>query len=77
MQKKRITHCRGCRILLGAAVFLTSTPHTVSLIVVGILVSAVARTLIPNWLERINRRFSRWTSRFGERAERAPLLGGN
>ncbi|KAI7883266.1 hypothetical protein K492DRAFT_235506 [Lichtheimia hyalospora FSU 10163] len=60
-------------ILLGAAVFLTQTPHTVSLVVVGILVSAVARTLIPNWLERINRRFSRWTNRA---SERAPLLGG-
>lgn len=63
------------RILLSAAIFLTGTPHVVSLVVVGILVSAVARTLIPNWLERINRRFGRWTSRWGERAERAPLLG--
>ncbi|ORZ00649.1 hypothetical protein BCR43DRAFT_555842 [Syncephalastrum racemosum] len=62
-------------ILLSAAIFLTGTPHVVSLVVVGILVSAVARTLIPNWLERINRRFGRWTSRWGERAERAPLLG--
>ncbi|KAI9248805.1 hypothetical protein BDA99DRAFT_524516 [Phascolomyces articulosus] len=61
-------------ILLDAAVFLTGTPHVVSLIVVGILVSAVARTLIPNWLERINNRFSRLTSRVGERA---PLLGGH
>lgn len=62
-----------CRILLDAAVFLTQTPHTVSLVVVGILVSAVARTLIPNWLERINRRFSQWTNRA---SERTPLLGG-
>ncbi|ORZ09933.1 hypothetical protein BCR42DRAFT_423377 [Absidia repens] len=31
----------------------------VSLIVVGILNRSVARTLIPNWLERVNRRFDR------------------
>ena len=54
--------------------FLTGTPHTVSLIVVGVLVSAVARALIPNWLERVNQHFSRFTSRVGERA---PLLGGH
>ncbi|KAI8370419.1 uncharacterized protein BYT42DRAFT_87974 [Radiomyces spectabilis] len=60
-------------ILLGAAVFLNELPHTVSLIVVGILLSAVARTLIPNWLERINRRFGHWTDRIGERT---PLLPG-
>lgn len=59
------------RILLGAAVFLVDTPHIVSLIVVGILVSAVARTLIPNWLDRFNRRFSTWANRLGERT---PLL---
>ncbi|KAI8990771.1 hypothetical protein BDF20DRAFT_627 [Mycotypha africana] len=60
-------------ILLGAAVFLTATtPHTVSLVVVGILVSAVARTLIPKWLEKLNRRFASWTNRLGERT---PLLG--
>ncbi|KAF7732509.1 hypothetical protein EC973_003255 [Apophysomyces ossiformis] len=59
-------------ILLGAAVFLNDAPHTVSLVVVGILINAVARTLIPDWLERINRRFSRWTDRLGERT---PLLG--
>ncbi|KAG1048835.1 hypothetical protein G6F43_008797 [Rhizopus delemar] len=58
-------------ILLGAAVFLDDAPHTVSLIVVGVLISAVARTLIPNWLERFNRRFSRWANRIGERT---PLL---
>ncbi|KAG2198511.1 uncharacterized protein EV154DRAFT_63947 [Mucor mucedo] len=58
-------------ILLGAAVFLVDTPHIVSLIVVGILVSAVARTLIPNWLDRFNRRFSTWANRLGERT---PLL---
>jgi hypothetical protein len=59
------------RILLGAAVFLDDAPHTVSLIVVGVLISAVARTLIPNWLDRFNRRFSRWANRIGERT---PLL---
>ncbi|CAO3695676.1 unnamed protein product [Rhizopus stolonifer] len=58
-------------ILLGTAVFLEGAPHTVSLIVVGVLVSAVARTLIPNWLNRFNRRFSRWANRIGERT---PLL---
>jgi len=60
------------RILLGAAVFLSDVPHTTSLIVVGILISAVARTLIPNWLDRFNRRFSSWANRLGERT---PLLG--
>ncbi|KAI8887342.1 hypothetical protein K501DRAFT_321410 [Backusella circina FSU 941] len=60
-------------ILLGAAVFLHDAPHTFALIVVGILVSAVARALIPGWLERFNRRFSRWTDRLGERT---PLLSG-
>ncbi|KAI9312414.1 hypothetical protein BX666DRAFT_2020956 [Dichotomocladium elegans] len=60
-------------ILLVAAVFLTGTPHVVSLVVVGILVSAVARALIPNWLVRINRRFSHYANRA---SERAPLLGG-
>ncbi|GAN11445.1 hypothetical protein MAM1_0607d11008 [Mucor ambiguus] len=59
-------------ILLGAAVFLSNVPHTTSLIVVGILISAVARTLIPNWLDRFNRRFSSWANRLGERT---PLLG--
>ncbi|KAI9282652.1 hypothetical protein BY458DRAFT_496876 [Sporodiniella umbellata] len=58
-------------ILLGAAVFLEGAPHTVALIVVGVLVSAVARTLIPNWLERLNRRFSHWLNGIGERT---PLL---
>jgi urea transporter len=62
------------RILLGAAVFLHDAPHTFALIVVGILVSAVARALIPGWLERFNRRFSRWTDRLGERT---PLLSGH
>ncbi|OBZ87214.1 hypothetical protein A0J61_04732 [Choanephora cucurbitarum] len=61
-------------ILLGAAVFLTSTAHTTALIVVGILISAVARTLIPNWLDRINRRFSFWANRLGERT---PLLSSH
>lgn len=57
---------------MGAAVFLTDVPHTTALIVVGILISAVARTLIPNWLDRFNRRFSSWANRLGERT---PLLG--
>lgn len=56
---------------MGAAVFLTDTPHIVALVTVGILVSAVARTLIPNWLDRLNRRFSSWANRLGERT---PLL---
>ncbi|KAI8097212.1 uncharacterized protein BX664DRAFT_325821 [Halteromyces radiatus] len=61
--------------LLGFASAGTSeTTHTVSLVVVGILISAVARTLIPNWLERINRRFGRWSRRLGERT---PLLSGH
>jgi hypothetical protein len=59
---------------LGAAVFLNDTPHTIALIVVGILASAVARTLIPNWLDRLNRRFSSWANRLGERT---PLLSGH
>ncbi|GAA5810046.1 hypothetical protein MFLAVUS_003464 [Mucor flavus] len=61
-------------ILLGTAVFLTDTPHIISLVTVGILVSAVARTLIPNWLDRLNRRFSNWTNRLGERT---PLLSNH
>ncbi|KAG0193546.1 hypothetical protein DFQ28_004666 [Apophysomyces sp. BC1034] len=61
-------------ILLGVAVFLSDAPHTVSLVVVGILINAVARTLIPDWLERVNRRFGRWTDRLGERT---PLLSNH
>ncbi|KAI8881536.1 hypothetical protein K501DRAFT_252946 [Backusella circina FSU 941] len=59
-------------ILLGTATILTEAPHTISLIVVGVLISAVARCLIPNTLDSLNRRFGRWSSRLGERT---PLLG--
>ncbi|ORX55113.1 hypothetical protein DM01DRAFT_1335411 [Hesseltinella vesiculosa] len=51
--------------------FHTAT-HTVSLIVVGILISAVARALIPQWIERLHRRIAHWSNRIGERT---PLLG--
>ncbi|KAL0085855.1 hypothetical protein J3Q64DRAFT_1739966 [Phycomyces blakesleeanus] len=61
-------------ILLGAAVFLTETAHTTALVIVGILISAVARTLIPDWLDRVNNRFGRWTNQLGERT---PLLSGH
>ncbi|KAI7898261.1 uncharacterized protein BX663DRAFT_538620 [Cokeromyces recurvatus] len=61
-------------LLLGASIFSTDndTIHTILLITVGILSSSVARTLIPNWLEKLNRRFSSWTRRL---SERTPLLG--
>ncbi|CAO3653019.1 unnamed protein product [Cunninghamella blakesleeana] len=61
--------------ILGFGAAATSgLAHTVSLVVVGILISAVARTLIPNWLESINRRFGRWTRKLFARGERTPLL---
>ncbi|KAI9300188.1 hypothetical protein BJ944DRAFT_171219 [Cunninghamella echinulata] len=56
------------------ASLISGTSHTVSLVVVGILISAVARTLIPNWLESINRRFGRWSRKLFARGERTPLL---
>ncbi|CAO3596120.1 unnamed protein product [Absidia cylindrospora] len=61
-------------LLAFAAPGTSDLTHTVSLIVVGILISAVARTLIPNWLERVNRRFGRWSRSLGERT---PLLSGH
>ncbi|KAI8334650.1 hypothetical protein BC941DRAFT_431784 [Chlamydoabsidia padenii] len=61
-------------LLAFSSVGSSDPTHTVSLIVVGILVSAVARTLIPNWLERVNHRFGRWSRRIGERT---PLLSGH
>ncbi|KAG2182955.1 hypothetical protein INT44_005936 [Umbelopsis vinacea] len=62
-------------ILLAAAVFLTGVPHVTSLVVCGILVSAIARATVPDILDRANKRFSRLTDRLS--GERAPLLGGN
>lgn len=62
------------RLLAFSSVGSSEPTHTVSLIVVGILISAVARNLIPNWLERVNHRFGRWSRRIGERT---PLLSGH
>ncbi|KAI8074919.1 hypothetical protein BC940DRAFT_324201 [Gongronella butleri] len=45
--------------------------HTVSLIVVGILVSAVLRTVLPQFIEKMHRVIARWSNRVGERT---PLL---
>ncbi|KAI7872988.1 hypothetical protein BDF14DRAFT_1877443 [Spinellus fusiger] len=58
-------------ILLGAAVFTHGLTHTAALVITGILLSAIARVLIPGWLEHLNRSFGRWTHQLGERT---PLL---
>ncbi|KAI8992230.1 hypothetical protein BDB01DRAFT_847624 [Pilobolus umbonatus] len=57
-------------VLLGTAPFFP-TAYTVSLITVGILVSAIARALIPQVMNEAYRRFGYWSHSFGERT---PLL---